>query len=675
MHPERSLKFFYWVVIIIWLAALAPASLLTFFSPVQAHNQQAALAASTANFGLQVVSDSPKYVGQLVTFKATVRADAPPLTLIWDFGDNTPTAPGDPPVSPGVYVMKHVYTRNGLFSVTVSASDNRGGRETATIEVRIELLPTPTSTPTPTAPEMPIVQCPDQITANNAFTCFATDPKNLPVTFTWDWGDGSLPDEGPRATHIYTDTRPFILTVIARNSVGASPPRLVPIQVGEEPVGTVDIQVSGQTTIGSPVTFTAQVTRGTNRRYNWVFGDGGHRENGPNPITHPYNGAGVYPVSVTVYNSVSSNTTKISVVISPRPPFNLQLFVNGEHTPQYSFYATVESDTQANILWDFGDTVSSTVKASAAQPALVAQTEQNQAKRQKTQQDLYQSQVEYTYKNKGKHIVTVTAVNNAGLISRNYIVYIQVAPPLQNIEIIPPSTTIVVGQPSTFQVKEPAPDGAYEWRFGNDPITQTGKVVAYTFRQPGIYPVSVNGKSLNPQGQSVLEQSEIPVAVISQLRLPFVAVAVGSNAAQPAPTLTPLPIPTNTPTPTPTATNTPTMTPTPTATSTPTDTPTSTATNTPTATPTPTNTVTGTPPPTATPTPPATATDTPTATATATATDTPTATATDTPTETSVPTAPTDTPTPTETPTETATETPTFVPTAPTDTPTPTPTL
>ena len=66
MYPQSSLKFFCLFVLIIGLAIAAPMQ--PFASFAQTPSKQIPFAPNPVDFGLRIVSNSPKFVGETVTF-------------------------------------------------------------------------------------------------------------------------------------------------------------------------------------------------------------------------------------------------------------------------------------------------------------------------------------------------------------------------------------------------------------------------------------------------------------------------------------------------------------------------------------------------------------------------------------------------------------------------------
>jgi PKD repeat protein len=112
------------------------------------------------------------------------------------------------------------------------------------------------------------------------------------------------------------------------------------------------------------VTFTDQST-GTPTSWNWNFGDGTH-SSVQNP-THKYTKEGKYTVSLTVNNSVDSNTSTkssyINVVSVPVAAFSASP-TTGKHPLNVKF-TDKSTGSPTSWSWNFGDKSTSTVKSPA----------------------------------------------------------------------------------------------------------------------------------------------------------------------------------------------------------------------------------------------------------------------------------------------------------------------
>ncbi len=118
-------------------------------------------------------------------------------TAAWDWGDGSPPEAGTvteenvAPDSTGTVAGSHSYGDNGVYTVTLTVTDDDGGVGTDTLTVTVyNVAPSISSlgmaSPNPDNPEfvLPTVHEP-------LFTGVASDPGSDDLTFTWYWGDGT----------------------------------------------------------------------------------------------------------------------------------------------------------------------------------------------------------------------------------------------------------------------------------------------------------------------------------------------------------------------------------------------------------------------------------------------------------------------------------------------------
>lgn len=139
-----------------------------------------------------------------------------------------------------------------------------------------------------------------------------------PVTYTWDFGDGTTAS-GLVATHAYATEGNYTATFTARNR-RSSDSRTVavtvvrPIQAPSIVTVTYDPTAPDTQT---PVRFTANV-RADDREvtgYSWDFGDGNtSTQAGP---THTFATPGTYTVTLRASNSAGSDTRTVTVTVDP----------------------------------------------------------------------------------------------------------------------------------------------------------------------------------------------------------------------------------------------------------------------------------------------------------------------------------------------------------------------
>src|SRR5206468_6511737 len=74
----------------------------------------------------------------------------------------------------------------------------------------------------------------------------SSDPDGDPLTYTWDFGDGSGATGGT-ATHAYTRDGAYVLRLSANDQRGGVGQDTVLIQVGHPPTGTITLPPTGAT--------------------------------------------------------------------------------------------------------------------------------------------------------------------------------------------------------------------------------------------------------------------------------------------------------------------------------------------------------------------------------------------------------------------------------------------
>ena len=144
--------------------------------------------------------------------------DGDPFTLTWTFGDGG-TATGPRP--------SHAYATPGTFIVALTAIDAKGARNTATTAATIVAAP-PTNRPPIALPGGPYR---GDAGAAVAFDGRGSrDPDNDPLTYAWDFGDGTQ-GLGPTPTHVYV-AGAFTATLAVTDGRGGSNQATVSVGIG-----------------------------------------------------------------------------------------------------------------------------------------------------------------------------------------------------------------------------------------------------------------------------------------------------------------------------------------------------------------------------------------------------------------------------------------------------------
>jgi|GEM_PF-3129407 len=156
------------------------------------------------------------YAGQVGTAIAFSNAgsfdpDNDPLTYNWDFGDGTASTLPNP---------SHSYATAGLFSVSLSVDDGNGGTDIDITSADISAPPPPPTNSNPSA----IANGPyaGQVGAAIAISSAGSfDPDNDPLTYNWDFGDGTA-STLPNPSHSYATAGLFSVSLSVDDGNGGT---------------------------------------------------------------------------------------------------------------------------------------------------------------------------------------------------------------------------------------------------------------------------------------------------------------------------------------------------------------------------------------------------------------------------------------------------------------------
>lgn len=143
--------------------------------------------------------------GAEVQFTAiVVDPGADTTTIEWDFGDGQTSNELSP---------KHAFGQDGSYTVTATVSDGElTAQQSLTLEVQ-NASPTLSGIVGPEAGDEG---------APLTFSAAAMDPGSSdPLTFTWNWGDGSADSAGESAIHTYADDGSYFITLTVTDDDGA----------------------------------------------------------------------------------------------------------------------------------------------------------------------------------------------------------------------------------------------------------------------------------------------------------------------------------------------------------------------------------------------------------------------------------------------------------------------
>ena len=302
-----------------------------------------------------VTNASPATVsegGESMLGVAVLDLDGDPLTIDWDLdGDGEfDDARGE--------TARYAPTLDGPATAEVHVRVHDGELE-ATLTVPLLVVNLPPTLGELAAPSAGVEGEP------LLFAALAADPGGArdPLTFTWEWGDGTPNSMGFSVTHAYPGdgTWPLRLTVADDDGGSASWSQEVTI-VNRAPTL---LGVNGPATVGegSPAAFyaLAEDVPGDALTYTWSFEAGPSFSGaGLTTASHTWAADGVYTVTVTVADEDGGEVSATrEVTVEDRPPVILALggpTVIPEGTPARFFAeATDPGGDPLEYVWDFGD--------------------------------------------------------------------------------------------------------------------------------------------------------------------------------------------------------------------------------------------------------------------------------------------------------------------------------
>ncbi len=209
------------------------------------------------------------------------------FTFTWDFGDGTPLVTG-------ADAETHVFVDDGVYTVTVTVTDDEGASDSTSMTVTIlNVDPTIDTLVAGSGAEG------DTLT----YDALGLDPGDDTLTYSWDFGDGSPAEGGTSPTHVYEDDGVYTVTLTVTDEDGGSV-----VGTATSTVTNVDPEVTSLTgpatgDEGSDLTFEATATDAgiadiPTLTYSWDFGDS---QTGTDaPIDHAFADEGTYTVTLTV---------------------------------------------------------------------------------------------------------------------------------------------------------------------------------------------------------------------------------------------------------------------------------------------------------------------------------------------------------------------------------------
>ena len=240
--------------------------------------------------------------GQIVQFDGSASSD-PDGTITkyaWDFGDNV--------TGTGV-TAEHIYNAGGIYTVTLTVTDNLGATGSDTLTVAVGQNAPPTA----------VISAPSTGNVGQSLRfdgSGSTDSDGQVTAYDWDMGDGSTAT-GPKVDYAYTAAGSYVVTLTVTDDQGATGQATQAVTIAQ-PQGPIAV-ISGPATgnVGAGLTFDGSGSTdagGQITTYAWDLGD--NQSTTGASVTHAYTAAGTYTVTLTVTDDqgATANTTQVVTI-------------------------------------------------------------------------------------------------------------------------------------------------------------------------------------------------------------------------------------------------------------------------------------------------------------------------------------------------------------------------
>mgnify|MGYP000847460224 FL=1 len=269
------------------------------------------------------------------------------LSWFWEFGDGTTSVEADP---------QHIYATHGIFTVSLTITDDQGCTATAVHPVSV-------------------VPGPQAMFGFNAPACSGSEVQfnDLSVTngsiitsWFWDFGDGNTQlvtaPGNPNVSHVYANAGVYTVTLTITNLQGCDASSSMNVVIVPGPVAEFTFDEGCQ---GSQVAFTdLTATNGGTVIVQWLwnFGDPASGIANTSNLQHPvhiFNTAGTYTVTLEATSASGCiSSVQHDVVITP-PPAVAYIITSGTCVSEPVAFepdtAIMDLNSIASFEWNFGD--------------------------------------------------------------------------------------------------------------------------------------------------------------------------------------------------------------------------------------------------------------------------------------------------------------------------------
>ena len=229
------------------------------------------------------------------------------LSYGWAWGDGTTVS--------GVGPHSHTYSASGIFTITLTVS-NLGGTSVATRDITV-------SDPAPAPPVASFNTNPSPPTGPVPFAVqFFDTSTGTPVSWAWDFGDGTVSTVKNPPVHTYTINGAYTVKLTVVNGGGTDTITHV-VQanvVCPTPISSFTVSpMTGRKNVTQFDTTNNSInmsTAGCNNIWSWNFGDGSGISSSQSPANHIYTKRGDYTIELTASNLAGTSTSSRTVTVT-----------------------------------------------------------------------------------------------------------------------------------------------------------------------------------------------------------------------------------------------------------------------------------------------------------------------------------------------------------------------
>uniref|UniRef100_A0A4X2KWQ0 Polycystin 1, transient receptor potential channel interacting n=1 Tax=Vombatus ursinus TaxID=29139 RepID=A0A4X2KWQ0_VOMUR len=289
--------------------------------------------------GLRVSPIAATEKGMAVTVNASVEA-GDNITWTFDMGDGTVLT--GPEAS-----VQHVYLQDENCTIKVTAA-NPVSSISQVLPIHIFVLEVLKIEPSSCIPEQPEVQLTAHVTGD--YTHYI---------FDWTFGDGSsnaTVHGHPTVTHNFTHSGIFPLSLVLSSLVNKA--HYFTSVCVEPEVSNITLRPERQfVRLGEEAKLEVQAFPPFFYRYSWDFGANDSARSGGTEVSYTYKVPGIYLVTVTVSNNVSSDNDTAFVEVQ-EPMGITSIEVNSSHVLELNqpyLFSVMGNGSPASYSWDLGD--------------------------------------------------------------------------------------------------------------------------------------------------------------------------------------------------------------------------------------------------------------------------------------------------------------------------------